>query len=1271
MIPYQSLAYKATASSDLDEKLIDGKLISISAMMPYSAWNVEELRWEVYRRYNCKAGGTSRAMADFAEAATPDQTTTDFATGTLRGTANFTNFATAAATPDRTAGGTGFLLGTAKAMENSVTAATPNRTASGTGFPLGTSKGRTNSATAATLGHGQTTGATGFLLRTSIPNFATEATPGPTTSGPRFPAGTTREMGNSATAATPGQTTGGTGFGTPILSFETAATSPGLTTSGTGFPFGTSTGMKNSATAATLGQTTGGTGLGFGTSILNFEPAGTSPGPTTSGTGFPVGTSRGMANSATAATLGQTTGGIACGFGTSILDFEMAGTSPGPTTGGPGFPVGTSPVGTSRGMANSATAAALGPTTSGGPGFPVGTSRLMGNFATMGLGIPTVSSILLRPVDEDNENGSKGDDNVWSDKEDGEHQGGKESDKRCDDDENDCEDENNARPDEGDGEIQGGEEFEKPWDDGQNDAEVDDNRQVDNEGGVSVVQRREEPKKLDDDKIGTENGNHGQPYDKAGEPDWKVGGIQGEREGVVGVFPGRRNLDGVWSLITSHDSSEGAVPAAQIGQKVMESVRTDNGDASEEVVAGRPISERVVAGHPAEDKKIEHLSNGEVSSIDFGERQDAGSAKSSVSPTTPCVQEKVVVLPSVDRSVDSQKAHNQGSMEGGVLTKERNICCDRERKISCDREHIPYPALSPWLEEKENRKHKLEFVSAAGNVLDRPELLDVTFVCEGGKQVRANRALLAIGSEYFCKLFYGERRDGSTDTVNLPTARAGGLRIVVSYLHCRPFAWSSDSCWDDFIDAYCLAAEYQVDSLCKRILLLISTLGYPCELGDLLNTAVRRQAQAEEVLKAAAKVLSQVMAFDSSTFKGWSKESILYCLENVRFHPNVTETMVAESVLCAASNVSHVTVGHGPHPTQGNPHSIQGDLHSTQGNLHPTLGNHHPTQGNLHSLQGNLHSTQGNLHPAEENHYVHVSAVGDSAAEERGGPLSREDLQKIFECHINLAFVEPLCVRNRIEPLGILRREVLAEVYRVQSISLSRGSSTKSLFTIPWRSLVPKVSFVPVDKEEGGVSSSYASISIPSFWAFDSETTYTTPDELPQQVECCDDMGTAIMRLPLDSGLHIWRIQVVKASAGFKVEVGVVPAEGSDESGVPQWEDGWAIHGDLSDAEAATDLHRFVDFKYSDGFVASSGIQKFNKSGDNVFVVLDIVKRSLTFANRLEHYLERSGDYPAAFSDLACDLPLHPLLWMRGVGCVEIEWIQSSPRPKFVRAMRA
>ncbi|GBG75601.1 hypothetical protein CBR_g20232 [Chara braunii] len=354
-------------------------------------------------------------------------------------------------------------------------------------------------------------------------------------------------------------------------------------------------------------------------------------------------------------------------------------------------------------------------------------------------------------------------------------------------------------------------------------------------------------------------------------------------------------------------------------------------------------------------------------------------------------------------------------------------------------------------EEEEHAEHEREFLSAAQTILDRPELLDVAFVCQDGTKVRANRTILASGSEFFSKLLYGDMKESTMDTIPLPTARAGSLQLVINYLHGRRLRWEPGVRWDEMVELYSLAAQYQVDSLCQRIARRVPMLGSARDFGDLLNAAIPRQA--EEVVKEAVKVMNKVLAFDSTSFKGWSKESIKCCLEKVRFHPNVTETMIAEAVLSAAPNIGSSTVRRedslGPSVVRD---STPDDSQRSQNPV--VLGAPTPPS---------------------------CSEGTDDHDARTDGSLSRTELRELFERYINLAFVDPPFVKTRIEALQIVRPEVLSAVYKVQSICLSRGLSAKSLFTIPSRSLRPRVSFPPVTEAENAICSAYSDVLVPVF----------------------------------------------------------------------------------------------------------------------------------------------------------------------------------------------
>ncbi|GBG79074.1 hypothetical protein CBR_g28789 [Chara braunii] len=239
------------------------------------------------------------------------------------------------------------------------------------------------------------------------------------------------------------------------------------------------------------------------------------------------------------------------------------------------------------------------------------------------------------------------------------------------------------------------------------------------------------------------------------------------------------------------------------------------------------------------------------------------------------------------------------------------------------------------------------------------------------------------------------------DTIPLPAVRASSLQSVISYLHGKRFRAHSVSCWDEMVEVYCLAAQYQVDSLCQRILLQVPELSHASQFGDLLNAVIPRHT--EELLDVAVNVMNKVLDFDPTSFQGWSKESIEYCLDNVQLHPNVTETMIAQDVLSAASDGESVAV-------------------------------------EQHELQNPCPGEDPTAQEAQDSaaFFTTPTCSGDDQncanGPRVGGSLSKEDLQEIFGCHINLAAVEPVFFQEAMEPVQILRPEALIGVYRAQSI---------------------------------------------------------------------------------------------------------------------------------------------------------------------------------------------------------------------------------------------
>ncbi|GBG85421.1 hypothetical protein CBR_g40063 [Chara braunii] len=566
----------------------------------------------------------------------------------------------------------------------------------------------------------------------------------------------------------------------------------------------------------------------------------------------------------------------------------------------------------------------------------------------------------------------------------------------------------------------------------------------------------------------------------------------------------------------------------------------------------------------------------------------------------------------------------------------------------------PCPFMSRLEEEEEDAKHRQEFASAARTILDRPELLDVTFVCERSRKVKANRALLASGSEYFSKLLYGDMKERSMDTIPLPTVKAGSLQAVVGYLHGRFFRWESNSCWADMVDIYCLAEQYQVDSLCQRILLFVSRLGYAHEIGDLLNAAVVRHA--EEILKIAVSVMNNVLVFNSSSFLGWRKESIKYCLDFVRFHPNVTETLIAEAVLAAASSnvdviankekCEHILSDEELMALKSLTESISLKFGEVSGNPACSGVDSGGPTSSCSPSSSSLPSTPSSP----------LSSLLSLPSTEQGC-LSKEDLEEIFTGHISLPLLEPGFMREKVEPLGILRQEILTAIYRVHSVCFSRGISPSCFFTIPWRSLKQRVSFAPVETDRGEISDAYRKVALPSLWIGAPNAGLVTSEELPQRVSCSDHHQIAVMQLPLISGKHVWRIRIVKKCASFAVGVSSIDNTHLTMT-IPNAH--WMLSSSCwSYVTAPWELSRM--------FVRAAGIDLFDKTGASIIVVLDMKKRTLTFANDLESYTSYGGEYPVAFYGLPCDAGLYPALLMSCSGCAEIEWIESSPRDPFVR----
>ncbi|GBG61999.1 hypothetical protein CBR_g28476 [Chara braunii] len=445
-----------------------------------------------------------------------------------------------------------------------------------------------------------------------------------------------------------------------------------------------------------------------------------------------------------------------------------------------------------------------------------------------------------------------------------------------------------------------------------------------------------------------------------------------------------------------------------------------------------------------------------------------------------------------------------------------------------DRPAIPYPSLRPEEEDKEDAKQAKEVVAAMQTMLDRPELLDVTFVCTASKEVRANRALLAGRSEYFSKMLYGDMKEGSMDRIPLPEVQADSLQTVISYLHGCPLRWKPDTCWEGVLDTYMLAEQYQVNSLCERVLLWVSRLGYASELGELLNAAIPRQA--DDILKIALTVMNDVLVVDSTTFRGWSKESIVYCLDNARFHPNVTETLVAEAVLSAVSDTTLLVDNEETKTAPEQPDSPAAE--EPMDSVAPAAGSEKETGVKDSDTAARKVLPSGEdvrapeveeVSPAKESiHHVESRETSekddgtdeDCDAAEREVVLSRKDVEDIFKGHINLPSIESSFLQERIEPLRILRLEALLAAYRVQGICFTRGVPPSSFFTMPWRSMCHKPPFAPVETRKGGIRNAYNKVLFPSLWSIRNEKCESL-EEVPQRVVRSDTKydGLTMMKL--------------------------------------------------------------------------------------------------------------------------------------------------------------
>ncbi|GBG86823.1 hypothetical protein CBR_g42106 [Chara braunii] len=566
-------------------------------------------------------------------------------------------------------------------------------------------------------------------------------------------------------------------------------------------------------------------------------------------------------------------------------------------------------------------------------------------------------------------------------------------------------------------------------------------------------------------------------------------------------------------------------------------------------------------------------------------------------------------------------------------------------------------AMSPLEVTSLLRKENEELSLDVQSMLHRPELLDVTFVCMDATEVRANRAFLASRNEYFSTLLYGDMKESTMERIPLPDVKAASLEVVISYLHgSLTGRFSGDSCWDDLVDTYLLAEQYQVNTLRERIVRIVMVQRNARHLGALVNLALERQA--EGLLEVALTAMRDVVVFDSTSFHGWKKESIAYFLDEVQCQPYVTETLIAVAVLSASfANNNGVKRESSPSPR------VEGDATTTAeppknaaSSAVPSCSERERHEGDATTIAEPLKNAVTSAGPSCSERERHPQADGEQASS-----LSRKDLQDIFESHFNLPFIEPFIVEKMIEPLQILRVETLAALYRLQSIWFAGGfggTLPASFLKMPWRSVIPKLLPAEVETREPGIckKNPHIKVSIPTLWSGVPVSSFRTEEELPQRVSA-QSTGVAIMRVPLYSGKHIWRVRLLNSCAHFAV--GTVSTLSTTEDAnlkvvSPQIVAWWALKSDGNTLEDRT--KQFAAFNDHRRLV-----DNFDKSGSTVVVILDTEVGSLHFANDLESY--RRQTTRVGFQDLRCDAAMFPALWMQAPGCAEIEWIESLPRP--------
>lgn len=77
----------------------------------------------------------------------------------------------------------------------------------------------------------------------------------------------------------------------------------------------------------------------------------------------------------------------------------------------------------------------------------------------------------------------------------------------------------------------------------------------------------------------------------------------------------------------------------------------------------------------------------------------------------------------------------------------------------------------------------ISLASDCEKLLYNSDFWDVCFVCQDGETVHANRAFLAIRSDFFRGLLYGGLQEAAMAKITLSEVKAAALRAVLHFLH--------------------------------------------------------------------------------------------------------------------------------------------------------------------------------------------------------------------------------------------------------------------------------------------------------------------------------------------------------------------------------------------------------------------------------------------------------------------------------------------------------